>query len=152
MHPINSKMTTRNMVIGFSVLVTAAVILATAGLVRVHEPTQVTTVASQDNAEFQQATAAIYGRLHLLPELERMMLANARSPARANAYRLKRADARHRIDELIVTARTAATSDAQRKQVAQLSAMAARADQRYGRIVALAERRQVGTPLAVNAN
>lgn len=152
MHPSNPKMTTRTMVIGFSVLMAGAVILTTAGLVRVHEPTQVTTVATQSNPAFQQATAAIYGRLHLLPELEKMMLANARSPARANVYRRKRADARHRIDELIATARTAAASDAQRRQVEQLSAMAARADQRYERILALAERRQAGTPLAVNTN
>lgn len=152
MHPSNPKMTTRNMVIGFSVLMAGVVILAAAGLVRVQEPTQVTTVAAQDDPGFQQAKAAIYGRLHLLPELEKLMLANARSPAKADVYRRKRAEARQRIDELIATARAAAANDTQRKQVAQLSAMVARADQRYERILALAERRQVGTPLAVNTN
>ena len=152
MHPSNPKLTARSMAIGFSVLMSGAVILAIAGLFRVQGPSQVTTVGPQDNSQFRVATAEIYGRLRLLPELEKQMLANARSPVRANAYRRKRADARRRIDELLVTARSAAASDAQRKWLEQLTAMTARADARYERILALAAQQQHAMPLAVNTD
>jgi hypothetical protein len=67
MHPSNPKLTARSMAIGFSVLMSGAVILAIAGLFRVQGPSQVTTVGPQDNSQFQVATAEIYGRLRLLP-------------------------------------------------------------------------------------
>jgi hypothetical protein len=152
MHPYSAKHTTRNMAIGFSVLMAGAVILAAAGWFRVQGTSQVTAAADQSVPAFQEATAAIYSRLQSLPELERQMLANAKSPARSNLYQRRRADARHRIDELIATARSAAANDAQRGQVARLSALAAQADERYQQILTHAANRQDSTPLAVNMN
>ena len=152
MGPSNAKVTTRNLALGFSALVMGAVIVATSGLFRAREKSQPSTVAVQSNPEYQQATAAIYGRLQLLPELERQMLANAASPVRVEIYRRRRADARHRIDQLIATARSAAVSDTQIKQVAHLSEMAARADARYEQMLARTAQRQQGMPVAVSTN
>jgi len=152
MHPYSAKLTTRNMAIGLSVLMAGAVILAAAGWFRVQGASQATPVADQSVSEFQQATAAIYSRLRLLPELERQMLANAKSPARANLFQRRRADARHRIDELMATARGTAANDAQRMQVARLAALAAQADKRYQQILAHAAGSQDSMPLAVNMN
>lgn len=152
MHPHSARLTTRNMAIGFSVLIAGAVLVAATGWFRVQGTSQVAAVADHRVPEFQQATAAIYSRLQFLPELERQMLANAKSPARANLFRRRRADARHRIDELIATARGAAGNDAQRRQVARLTALAAQADERYQQMLAHAAGSHDSMPLAVNLN
>jgi hypothetical protein len=152
MDPSNARVTTRGMAIGFSVLMSGAVLLTAAGLLRVQGPSQAAVVVAQDNPEYQQATAGIYGRLQLLPRLEKEMVAYADTPERANVYRRKRADARQRIDELVVRARAAATSDAQRKWIKQLSEMTARADARYDQTLSVIARRQVSMPLAVNTD
>ena len=152
MHPYSPKLTTRNMAIGFSVLMAGAVIVAAAGWFRVQAPSQVAGATDRSVSEFQQATAAVYSRIQSLPELERQMLANAKSPARANLFKRRRADARHRIDELLATARGAAANDAQRGQIARLSALAAQADERYRQMLVHAAGRQDSTSLAVNMN
>jgi hypothetical protein len=152
MDPSNARFTTRGMAIGFSVLMSGAVLLTAAGLFRVQGPSRAEVTVAQENPEYRQATAGIYGRLQLLPRLEKQMLAYADTPERANVYRRKRADARRRIDELIVMARVAATSDSQRKWIEQLTEMTARADARYDQTLSVIAQRQVSMPLAVNTD
>ena len=64
--------------------------------------------APEHNPDFQQAAAGIYGRIQLMRNLERQLLAAAANPERAALYLDKRHEARQRIDELVREARAAA--------------------------------------------
>jgi hypothetical protein len=87
--------------------------------------------ASEPNAGFQQAAAAIYGRIQLMRTLERQMLASAANPERAALYLDKRQQARGRIDELIREARATAADEGAREHLERLVMLARAADARF---------------------
>ena len=94
--------------------------------------------APEYNADFQQAAAGIYGRIQLMRNLERQLLANAANPERAALYLDKRQQARRRIDELVREARAAAANESAREHVERLVMLAEAADARFEKVSALA--------------
>jgi len=147
MDPTNSKHTMR-MAIGFSVLMSGAVLLTAGGMFRSQGTSQQTEIAAPSASDFNAVVAGIYGRLNRLPTLEKQMLANAGTPERASAYGRKREDARRQIDELMRKARSEAVGAADSKRLDQLAALTVQADARFERMRTLIARRQAGTRIA----
>ena len=94
--------------------------------------------APEHNPDFQQAAAGIYGRIQLMRNLERQLLAAAANPERAALYLDKRQQARQRIDELVREARAAAANESAREHVERLVMLAQAADARFEKVSALA--------------
>jgi hypothetical protein len=87
--------------------------------------------AAESNPEFQQAAAGIYGRVQLMRNLERQLLAAAANPERAALYLDKRQQARRQIDELVREARTTAPDESAREHLERLAMLAQVADARF---------------------
>jgi hypothetical protein len=92
--------------------------------------------APERNAEFHQAAAGVYGRIQLMRNLERQLLASAANPERAAVYLDKRQQARRRIDQLILEARATAADEAAREHVERLVALTQVADARFEKVSA----------------
>ena len=92
--------------------------------------------APERNADFQQAAAGIYGRIQLMRNLERQLLASAENPERAALYLDKRQQARRRIDELIREARATAVDETGREHVERLVMLTQVADARFEKVSA----------------
>jgi CHASE3 domain sensor protein len=92
--------------------------------------------APERNADFQQAAAGIYGRIQLMRNLERQLLASAANPERAALYLDKRQQARQRIDELVREARATAVNENAREYLEQLVMLAQAADARFEKVSA----------------
>jgi hypothetical protein len=94
--------------------------------------------APERNAEFQQAAAGIYGRIQLMRNLERQLLAAAANPERAALYLDKRQQARRHIDDLIREARATAVNETGREHVERLVMLTQIADARFVKVSAYA--------------
>jgi hypothetical protein len=92
--------------------------------------------APERNADFHQAAAGVYGRIQLMRNLERKLLASAANPERAAVYLDKRQQARQRIDQLILEARASAADEAAREHVERLVALTEVADARFEKVSA----------------
>lgn len=92
--------------------------------------------AALASRDFTHPVAGVYGRIQLLRSLERQLLANAANSERAVLYLRKRQQARLRIDELMLEARAAAGSAAQRRQLEQLAVFTDLADARFALVLA----------------
>lgn len=99
--------------------------------------------------EFTQAAAGIQGRLQLLRELERRVVASSTSAAKRGYYRERRDEARRRIDELARRAASNAGDAGQQARLEQLTALLQAADSRYARVLALSGGRDAAPRLAM---
>jgi hypothetical protein len=104
--------------------------------------------ASHPAPEFRQAAGGVYGRLQMLRQLEKEMVAQAANPDRRAQYRAMRDAARQRIDEQLALAGAAAASDADRSRLAQLATLTAMADLRYENLRTALETGRELPPLA----
>ena len=100
--------------------------------------------APERNAEFQQASAGIYGRIQLMRTLERQLLASAANPERVALYLDKRQQARRQIDELVREARALAANEEAREHLERLVMLAEAADARFDKVSAHAAPRAGG--------
>ena len=119
----------------------AAPLLAAAALVLAAAAGVLLQGAPEGNTDFQQAAAGIYGRIQLMRNLERQLLANAANPERAALYLDKRQQARRRIDELVREARATAVNEEAREHVERLVVLAQAADARFEKVSAYATRK-----------
>jgi hypothetical protein len=92
--------------------------------------------APEHNPDFQQAAAGIYGRIQLMRNLARQLLASSANPGRAALYLDKRQQARQRIDELVREARATAVNETAREHVERLVLLAQAADARFEKVSA----------------
>jgi hypothetical protein len=83
--------------------------------------------------EFVRAAAGVQGRVQFLRELEKNMLA-APGAQKSTYYRVRRDEARRRIDELTRSAGALAEGQKDRARVQQLAALVRVADARYDRL------------------
>lgn len=108
-------------------------------------------IVSERNLDFLHSAAGIEGRVQVLRQLERQMLAHAANPERAVIYEQKRAQARRRLDELVPGTRAAIQTDAEHKRLEQLAAQIKRADRRMEQMQAAIAEVRGQVPLAAHA-
>jgi hypothetical protein len=133
MAPADLKIATRS-AIGAALLAAGVLLLSGGGLGAYGSP-RAAAAAQAPNPEFLHSAAAIDGRLQMLREFEKRMVAHAEeAPHKAAEYRTRREATRRRIDELMLVAVAAAGSEEERRRLAGLATMARIADARLARI------------------
>lgn len=128
----NTRVAARS-AIGLALLAGAALLLSS-GWFGAHGSPQPAAAVQEPNLEFLHSAAGIYGRLQMLRDLEKRILAHAEAPQKAAEYRARRDATRRRIDALMRQASVAATSDRERGRLEQLAAIARLADARFAQI------------------
>ena len=86
-------------------------------------------------AEFVRSTAGIQGRVQLLREIEKNVVATAGSTEKAAYFRHRREEARQRISELTRSAASVAEGAQERARLAQLAVLVRAADARYDQVL-----------------
>lgn len=119
--------------IGLALLAGAALLLS-GGWFGAHGSPRPAAAAQGPNLEFLHSAAGIDGRLQMLRELEKRIVAHTEAPQKAAEYRTRRDATRRRIDELMLQASVAASSDEERRRLEQLAAIARLADARFAQI------------------
>jgi len=117
--------------VGFSVLILSAILLVLGGSLGARRQPEAPATPAR-SVEFLNVVASIHGRIQMLRQFEKSIVAN---PDTATLYQQKRGEARRRIDELMQTAQVQASSGEERKQLEQLVVMIASADNRFKRIL-----------------
>ncbi len=124
-----------------SALIFASLLLAANDWKGVRGASQAPRAAYEHEGGFTRLAAGIQGRIQMLRQCEREMLANATNLERTAGFARKRDEARKGIDGLLLEAGTAASNGAERRRLEQFAAMAHGADIRFERVrAAIAEK------------
>ena len=102
MEPANHKVAARS-AIGMALLA-AAMLLASSGWFGAHGSPRSAADLQGSNLEFLHLAAGIDGRIQMLRQLEKRMLAHAGVPQKVDEYRSRREAVRRRIDEMMLQA------------------------------------------------
>ena len=131
-----SNLKALTLVIGGSLLVLWAALLASSGRPLAQRQPQAPIAAPGQASEFRHSIARIQAQLQTLRRLEKDMLSGTASPEKLGGLQRKWQAVRRGIDELLGQARGAAANDEQRKQIEQFAALANGTDERLKHVVA----------------